>query len=71
MRQWVRDQGLTETFARQSTERFIDYWRAQPGAKGCKTDWVATWRNWLRRDTQSARPLRAVNDATPYTAWDV
>lgn len=31
------------------TRRFVDYWRAQPGQKGVKTDWVATWRNWMRR----------------------
>lgn len=29
--------------------RFADYWRAQPGQKGVKTDWEATWRNWCRR----------------------
>jgi uncharacterized protein YdaU (DUF1376 family) len=27
---------------------FRDYWVAQPGAKGCKLDWDATWRNWVR-----------------------
>jgi hypothetical protein len=28
---------------------FIDYWIAQPGQKGVKSDWEATWRNWMRR----------------------
>ena len=28
---------------------FIDYWIAQPGQKGVKTNWDATWRNWMRR----------------------
>lgn len=28
---------------------FIDYWHAQPGTKGVKLDWTATWRNWVRR----------------------
>lgn len=28
---------------------FRDYWIAQPGAKGRKSDWLATWRNWVRR----------------------
>ncbi|WP_437582702.1 hypothetical protein ACSAGD_10580 [Paramicrobacterium sp. CJ85] len=28
---------------------FIDYWIAQPGQKGVKLDWDATWRNWMRR----------------------
>jgi hypothetical protein len=30
-------------------EKFRDYWIAQPGQKGVKTDWDATWRNWVRR----------------------
>lgn len=29
-------------------DRFRDYWRAVPGAKGRKLDWPATWRNWCR-----------------------
>lgn len=28
---------------------FVDYWIAQPGQKGSKVDWDATWRNWMRR----------------------
>lgn len=41
-------------------ERFRDYWTAQPGAKGRKTDWAATWRNWARRCQEQARqPTRA------------
>jgi uncharacterized protein YdaU (DUF1376 family) len=29
--------------------QFKDYWTAQPGQKGVKADWAATWRNWVRR----------------------
>jgi len=32
-------------------ESFRDYWHAKPGKDGCKTDWAATWRNWIRRAT--------------------
>lgn len=46
---------------------FADYWRSQPGQKGVKLDWFATWRNWVRN---SRRPsgtatleLRADYDA--------
>lgn len=28
---------------------FVDYWLAQPGQRGVKVDWAATWRNWMRR----------------------
>lgn len=47
MREWVRkhcpDVRLPEH------DRFCDYWRGQPGAKGRKADWFATWRNWMRK----------------------
>jgi hypothetical protein len=29
-------------------ESFRDYWIAQPGQKGVKKDWAATWRTWVR-----------------------
>jgi len=34
--------------------RFADHWHAQPGLKGRKTDWSATWRNWVRNE----QPIR-------------
>lgn len=37
--------------------KFADHWRSQPGAKGRKSDWLATWRNWVRNERA---PLRAV-----------
>lgn len=30
-------------------QEFIDYWHAAPGQRGVKADWLATWRNWVRR----------------------
>lgn len=30
--------------------RFRDHWISAPGAKGCKLDWSATWRNWVRNE---------------------
>lgn len=47
------------TIAQMGTERpgvalkdehlkFVDYWVAQPGQRGTKLDWDATWRNWIR-----------------------
>lgn len=35
-------------------DEFRDYWVAVPGAKGVKLDWLATWRNWVRRAKTSA-----------------
>lgn len=31
-------------------ERFHDYYISQPNDKSVRADWMATWRNWLRRD---------------------
>ena len=31
-------------------ENFSDYWKSQPGAKGRKQDWHATWRMWVRNE---------------------
>ena len=41
--------GIRNGVASAELEKFRDYWTAQPGQKGVKTDWTATWRNWLRR----------------------
>lgn len=35
--------------------KFTDYWRAQPGQKGVKLDWLGTWRNWVRRSVENGR----------------
>jgi hypothetical protein len=35
--------------------RFVDHWIAQPGQKGVKLDWPATWRNWMRREHDRTR----------------
>lgn len=45
------------------TEAFVDYWRAQPGQRGVKADWPATWRNWLRREAEK-RPRGAQRGTT-------
>jgi uncharacterized protein YdaU (DUF1376 family) len=37
--------------------QFRDYWVAQPGAKGRKVDWPATWRNWVRNQRAAQGPI--------------
>lgn len=39
----------------QVAASFRDYWISQPGARGVKLDWMATWRNWCRSDRGSSR----------------
>ncbi len=45
--------------ATNELDRFRDYWRAVPGAKGLKLDWPATWRNWVRRASENQKPRKA------------
>lgn len=49
-------------------DRFRDFWIAQPGAKGVKLDWDATWRNWVRNE-KAGGGNRPVASASPMPAW--
>ena len=40
----------TEEHVRKVAAAFRDHWIAQPGVKGRRTDWEATWRNWVRKE---------------------
>lgn len=44
MRQWAVGKRLTVDLA-EATEEFVRYWRATPGQRGRKCDWVGTWQN--------------------------
>ncbi|WP_155721221.1 hypothetical protein [Gluconobacter oxydans] len=58
----------------RTAEVFRDYWLGVPGAKGCKADWDATWRNWVRREDGMRAPPAANGSAfrasRPKTAAD-
>ena len=68
---WVREN--TPDVGRAATDAFIDYWKAQPGQRGRRTDWLATWRNWMRREqidierrpSFRGTPVQTVVDARP------
>ena len=51
--QFAESRGLAGSAMAETWETFRDYWQAQPGQKGVKADWAATWRNWVRRETQN------------------
>ncbi|MFI0469272.1 hypothetical protein ACH347_34800 [Saccharopolyspora sp. 5N102] len=60
MVQWAREH--TPLVGRTETDKFVDYWRAKSGQSATKRDWVATWRNWMRRaqeDAERRTPARA------------
>jgi hypothetical protein len=41
---------------KKQTHAFRDYWTSQPPSKAKKTDWDATWRNWIRRSSDYNKP---------------
>ena len=47
-----------ELTAKEVALRYRDYWIAQPGVKGRKANWPATWRNWVRNE-RAVTPVRA------------
>jgi len=58
-------QGFSETEVERVVEDFRDYWIAQPGQKGVKLDWTATWRRWIRtqaeRRVERSQPRKQVD----------
>jgi hypothetical protein len=43
---------LSKDKTKQIAAEFKDYWISLSGSKGIKNDWLATWRNWVRRQMQ-------------------
>lgn len=48
----------------QLVAKFLDYWSAVPGARGCKLDWDATFRNFVRTE----RSIPGKSAAPDYSA---
>lgn len=67
MREWGRENcpGLD---ASREHEKFCDYWRGVSGQRGVKVDWVATWRNWMRRAHEDHAPA-ATSPASSLPDW--
>lgn len=63
MKAWFAEhcQGVN---GREEHAKFVDYWRGAPGAKGRKTDWPATWRNWMRKAAEETATRRRHGPAT-------
>lgn len=58
---WAVEEGMPGAKAKSEADRFRDYWIAQPGRKGVKLDWQATWRNWIRTGMERAGITRNEN----------
>jgi len=42
----------------QTVDSFRDYWIGKSGKDATKTDWPATFRNWVRREKQTPVPVK-------------
>jgi hypothetical protein len=65
--EWIADAiGIRPNWDRQramaTADAFRDYWIGVAGAKGTKTDWRATWRNWCRNERDN--PARQNGNAS-------
>lgn len=61
-------QAMPPGWLERELSRFRDFWTAKPGAAGRKSDWDATWRNWIRKaiDDAGGRHGRAAAGAGGY-----
>lgn len=49
----------------EQVEKFNDHWGSMPGAKGRKTDWNGTFRNWIRNERKQFGATAVINPAVP------
>lgn len=84
--EWVREGGRIEMemgaplAVKMETEfaKFCDHWWGKSGKDAAKDDWLATWRNWIRRACEYApkgqaapKPKQACAKCErPATGWD-
>lgn len=71
---WHRE-NVPQVNGAYETAKFVDYWRAKSGRDATKTDWVGTWRNWMRKASERAGPLpgmaRSTTDDRVANALDI
>lgn len=69
MAEWGRA-NAPNVAAKYETEKFIDYWRGKAGKDATKVDWVATWKNWIRKAAER-QPQRAGPHSTDDRVDDI
>lgn len=74
MRNSATQIGLDESRVDLVFDSFKDYWISASGQTAIKRDWIATWRNWVRREVDkkakksNSLPRHFNNAARDYTA---
>lgn len=61
-REFAEREGLAAHQIDREADKFRDYWRSQPGQKGVKRDWAATWKNWVRNTVDRMNPPKPAAD---------
>ncbi|KAB2761724.1 hypothetical protein F9L00_12725 [Brucella anthropi] len=61
---------MSEQDGQREADKFRDYWRGQPGQRGVKLDWEATWRNWCRSAAERKQPRRVDPPPKPRNIGD-
>ncbi len=57
---------LTREWFLEIAHGFKDYWISKTGKDATKADWLATWRNWLRREVKNGKSGFGVNGKKSY-----
>lgn len=52
---WALEEGLPREQVHREGEKFRDYWVSRAGQAARKADWLATWRNWVRKATENQK----------------
>lgn len=55
MRQWAIERGASAVQVEHETEKFVNYWTGESGAKASKLDWCAAWKVWVGRNLPASR----------------
>lgn len=63
-RQFAMDQKFTPTEIEHHAAKFKNYWMAASGRSATKTDWAATWRNWILTERER-KPAIQTNGLPP------
>jgi hypothetical protein len=71
MKDWAVERGMKPQWVMRENERFENYWLAKPGKDGTKTDWRATWRNWLLKAQDDSPAAASPVSRNGYAADDV
>ena len=60
MKSWFFEQGFMNIEIKSATDEFVDYWL---GVGGKKKDWVATWRNGMRKKNEWSSDKKTSEDS--------